>query len=293
MFGPVLSVLLMGMVPAWGTQQSAPPLPRVLHVAPPALDARLLAGERLASLSASGAVVMDLDSGQVLFAHAADTARPMASLTKLMTALLIVEGHALDETVTVPSDIAAVEGNVAYLPPGERFSVGDLLSALLIRSANDAAVTLAQFHSGSVEAFVREMNDRARVLGLTQTSYQNPAGFDAPTQRSTPRELAWLATYVLTEPAIAERMALSSAQIAGSRGSTITLTNTHALLRAADASAGNAAAIVRAGKTGTTDDAGQCLLSIIEAGGRRYVSVFLHSADRYADMRQVLASLPQ
>lgn len=313
MFGSVYSVLLMGMVPLWGTQAPAPVWPHVPTVAPPALESHRGVSRSPASLSASGAIVMDLDSGQVLFAQDADTARPMASLTKLMTALLIAEAHDLDEMVTVPSTIGDVEGTVAYLLPGERYSVGDLLSALLIASANDAAVTLARFHSGSSEAFVAEMNTRARILGLTHTSFHNPAGFDAPTQYSTPRELAWLATFVLRNPAIAQRMTWPSVRITGSRGTVLTLVTTHALLRtppalpetdvvayqadaavvSIDASDRQTEPIVRAGKTGTTAGAGQCLLSIIEADGRRYVSVLLHSQDRYADARHVLAGLSQ
>ncbi len=285
MFGSVLSVLLMGMVPAWGTQANVRALSGDIRVSPPAITDRMFSADFLAGLSASGVIVTDLESGQMLLGRDADTARPMASLTKLMTALLIVENHAPEELVTVPSDIADTEGNVVYLSPGERFSVGDLLSALLITSANDAAVTLARFHSGSTDAFVREMNRRARELGLTHTSYQNPAGLDAPSQRSSPRDLAWLATFVLTKPPIADRMSLSFARITGSRGSVLTLTHTHALL------VDNPA--ILAGKTGTTDEAGQCLLSIVEAGDRRYVTVLLHSQDRYKDVRQILASLPR
>lgn len=299
MFGSFLSVLLMGMVPVWGTQENVHALSGDLQVAPPAFSADVLSTASLQTLSASGVIVTDLNSGQMLFGRAEDSARPMASLTKLMTALLIVENHALEERVTVPADIADTEGNIVYLPPGETFSVGDLLSALLITSANDAAVTLARFHSGSTDAFVAEMNRRARELGLTRTSYQNPAGFDAPTQKSSPRDLAWLAMFVLTKASIADRMALSNTQIHGSHGTVISLVHTHALLHINnqnDSSTGSSvatAAVVQAGKTGTTDEAGQCLLSIVEVGGRRYVTVLLHSRDRYADLQQVLTLLPR
>lgn len=285
MFGPILSVLLMGMVPVWGAQEHMQALSQTIQVAPPASSAGNLKLDALdESLSASGAIIVDLESGQTVYAMNHAVPRPMASLTKLMTALIIVENHALDELVTVPADIGEVEGNKAYLSPGEKFTVGDLLSALLIMSGNDAAVTLAVHHSGSTTAFAREMNERAEMLGLKETSYQNPAGFDATIQRSSPRDLAWLAMFVMRDPAIAERMSTSFQQITGSRGSVIPLTHTHELLRSDDEE-------ILAGKTGTTPSAGQCLLSIVSMHGKQYVTVLLHSSDRYADMRKMLASL--
>lgn len=287
MYGSILSVLLMGMVPVWGGQGNLSALSSGMTVARP-VTAQVLALDALDSLlTASGAVIVDLDSGQTLYGLNTDVPRPMASLTKLMTALIIVQNHDLDDVVTVPRHATDVIGTTANLPAGERFTVGDLLSALLITSGNDAAVTLAEYHSGSVPAFVEEMNRRARELGLKDTVYENPVGLDAPAQQSTPRDLAWLAMFVLRFDAIAERMGTPTAQIAGLSGKTITLTHTHQLLRAEDSDE------ILAGKTGTTDAAGQCLLSIVEAGGRRYITVLLHSRDRYADLRQVLQTLSQ
>ena len=276
----------MGTVPAWGVQDQLTPISQEIGVAPPSI----LSAQALSSVAtdggftASGAIVVDLESGQTVFEHAADVPRPMASLTKLMTALIIVEHHDLTETVAIPSAAEAVEGNVAYLKAGEHFTVGSLLSALLIPSANDAAVALAVYHSGSVGAFAKEMNERARSLGLTHTSFQNAAGLDASMHYSTPQDLAWLAMYVMRIPAIAERMGTAAAQIQSSEGTVIHLTHTHALLRTDEQE-------ILAGKTGTTDGAGQCLLSIVEARGRTYVAVLLHSRDRYGDMRRVLQSL--
>ncbi len=286
MFGPLLSVLLMGMVPVWGVQGDTSALARDIHIAPPALTASLLMADMDRMLTASGAIVVDLESGQTMYQRDITTPRPMASLTKLMTALLIVEHHSLDEVVTIPNDIGDVAGTVAYLPAGERFTVGDLLSALLIMSGNDAAVTLARYHSGTMEAFAAEMNDRAEHLGLRDTSYQNPTGLDAPSQQSSPQDLAWLAMYVMRKSAIADRLSTPQAQISSISGKTLTLTHTHQLLRADEPE-------VLAGKTGTTDAAGQCLLSIVEANGRRYIAVILHSRDRYADMRSILSMLTQ
>lgn len=285
MYGSIFSVLLMGMVPVWGGQGDITALSNEFTVAPPASAQALILNSLDERLTASGAVIVDLDSGQTVYGYNVGVSRPMASLTKLMTALIIVENHDLDELVTVPEHATEVIGATANLPAGEQFTVGDLLSALLIKSANDAAVTLAEFHSGSVEAFVDEMNTRSTELGLKDTIYENPIGFDAPTQKSTPRDLAWLAMFVMRFEPIAERMGTPTAQIASRTGRTITVTHTHQLLRAEDQQE------ILAGKTGTTDAAGQCLLSIVEIGGRRYITVLLHSRDRYADMRQVLTTL--
>ncbi len=291
MYGSLLSVLLLGIVPVWGARGDIADLRWQITIAPPAIltadDLRDLDG----ALTASGIVIIDLDSAQTVYASGADSSHPMASLTKLMTALLIVEHHSLDEQVTIPPSVRDVIGNSARLPVGQRFTVGDLLSAMLVPSANDAAVALAEFHSGSAEAFVSAMNERAEELGLSRTSYANPVGLDDSKQLSSPRDLAWLATYVLRHDAIRTRMALKEANIVSLEGTEIYLAHSHQLLDVPLAASLSGSALVTAGKTGTTDNAGQCLLSLVEAGGRRYVTVLLGSSDRYRDMELVLRSL--
>lgn len=285
MVEPVLSLLLMGLIPVWGTggMQGVDPA-GIAVAAPAAAEQENLPFARLSgALSASGILVIDLDSAQTLYESGAERPRAMASLTKLMTALLIVERHDLRETVTIPPGVDRLEGSKAKLEPGDEYRVGDLLTALLVQSANDAAVSLAVHHSGSVDAFVAEMNRRAASLGLRNTVYDNPIGLDSPVQRSTPRDVAWLAMYVMRHPAIVDRMAMRSSTIRSASGTLVTLYHTHEMLHSSDS--------IVAGKTGTTDEAGQCLLSVVEAGGRRYGVVFLRSADRYADMRRVLAVL--
>lgn len=286
MFAPVLSVLLMGMVPVLGVQTTDSLALSSLRIASPS---PLLAAESPRTLkltdtfSASGILVMDFDSGQVLFERDARVARPMASLTKLMTALLIAEKHDLNEWVTVPKGISAVDGTVAYLPEGQQFTVGDLLTALLVSSANDAAQTLAVHHSGSVGAFVEEMNERSRSLGLKQTSFSNPVGLDAEYQWSTPRDIAWLSTFAMRNPEILSRMGMRGARIQSKQGQPIYLTHTHALMHADTA--------VLAGKTGTTNGANQCLMSLVKGGERRYLVVLLNSLQRYKDMQEIIDAL--
>lgn len=237
----------------------------------------------LASVSASGVLVWNLTSGQRLHEYASAIPRPMASLTKLMTALIIAENHPLDEWGTVPEHIGNVVGNTAYLPPSGVFTIGDLLSALLVQSGNDAAYTLALLHSGSEAKFVDEMNTRAKELGLRNTSFANATGLDASNHWSTPEDLAWLAMHVLRNPILRNRMSMRGVRIVSRSGNIIYLTHTNALMHA------NVGVI--AGKTGTTGAARECLFSVVEKNGKEYGVVLLHSLDRYADMRRILAVL--
>ncbi len=274
MYGTLLSALLLGLWPIVGMVEHGNALERIA-VAPPAHPLVLTE-----DLSASGVLVLDVLSGQPVYAKQATVRRPMASITKLMTALIIAEHHDMDEIVPVTPAAASVIGNKAYLPEGERFTVGDLLSALLIASANDAGVALAQFHSGSIEAFAEEMNLRAQQLGLKDTSYADPIGLDHEDQYSSPKDIAWLTNFVLKNPEIAERMQQRWGKIFSLEGTEISLNHTHALLHKGSP--------VIAGKTGTTDEARQCLVSIVEHEGREYIVVLLYSAKRYTDMLTIL-----
>jgi len=277
MYASLLSVLLLGVIPLSSAAAQHLLIERIA-IAPPAPSLALHG-----HLSASGVLVLDAQSGQVVFSQQANVERPMASITKLMTALIIAENHELDEIVTISEGAEDVIGTKAYLSPGERYSVGNLLSAVLIASANDAANVLAQFHSGSVTAFVAAMNERAAQLGLQHTSYADPIGLDHEGQFSTPRDIAWLTKYVYEQPALAERMGKRSQRIVSLGGEDITLYHTHALLHQFEQ--------ITAGKTGTTDQARQCLVSVVEQSGRQFVVVLFYSDERYADMQVILEAL--
>ena len=278
MYLSLLSALLLGLFPTVDTISADVSTLERVSIAPSSEAIEI--SERL---SASGVVIYDALSGQKLYAKQARTQRPMASLTKLMTALLIVETHDLDEMVSIPKSVTDVTGNKAYFQPGKHFTVGDLLSALLINSANDAAVTLAQFHSGSVSGFVGEMNARALQLGMTGTSFRNPAGLDPPAHWSTPQDIAGLTMYSLRHEEIASRLSRSGQRITSTEGDSISLYHTHALLHEVSP--------VLAGKTGTTTDAGQCLVSLVEGTDQQFIVVLFNSNQRYKDMRTILSSL--
>ncbi|MBM3230854.1 D-alanyl-D-alanine carboxypeptidase [Candidatus Peregrinibacteria bacterium] len=282
----LLTVMFLGLFPA-STGGTTDALQAVqFSVAPPA-PVFSVAGR----LSASGVVILDIESGQSVYSRDARVQRPMASLTKLMTAILIVENHDLSETVTVPKSAESAVGNKVYLTAGKNYRVGDLLSALLVNSANDAAITLALFHSGSLQTFVEEMNTRALQLGLKGTSFQNPIGLDHPSHWSTPRDIAWLTAFALRNAEIEKRMGMAGATIASLDGTeTVRLYHTNVLMHDPAMAAAEGPTVV-AGKTGTTDDAGECLVSVVEESGHRYVVVLLGSLQRYKDMDVILGDM--
>lgn len=145
------------------------------------------------SLSARAAILVEPSTGDVVFSRAQTRELPIASTTKLMTALLVLERRSLNDVFTAPAYGAAPAESIVGLQAGERLKVRDLLRALLLASANDAAATIARGVSGSVPAFVRQMNRRARQLGLRDTRYENPVGLDAPGAHSSARDLVRLA----------------------------------------------------------------------------------------------------
>lgn len=284
MFQSVLAVLLFGMMPVGNTGHVSALDTALLEVASPSPLAGVLP-EALKGkvLTASGLTVVDLQTAQILYARDANTRRPIASLTKLMTAILIVEHHDLDEWVTVPKMVSTIPDTSVRLAPGHHLRVGELLTAMLVSSSNDAAYTLSVFHSGSEASFAVEMNERAKSLGLIDTSFANATGFDSADQWSTARDVANLAAYALNVPELRSRMSLSNAVITSREGARIPLEQTHQLLKQDS--------VVTAGKTGTTDAAGQCLMSVVHEGDRDYLVVLLSSRERYRDMQVLLSVL--
>lgn len=235
------------------------------------------------TVSASGVLLLDLQSGQELLSRHPDQRRPMASLTKIMTALLILERHNLQEIVLVPAIADQIRGSTIGVKPGERFTIGSLLKALLIPSANDIAYTLAISDSHSVAAFVLQMNTRAQSLGLTNTHFLNPAGLDNPEQYSSPRDLGWLTIAALRNPDFSRIVALRTARIADGDGREFDLRNTNDLLQENEHVSGV--------KTGTTEAAGECLIVRFEEQGHPYLLILLGSRDRYTDSLYILQAV--
>ncbi|QGU95522.1 D-alanyl-D-alanine carboxypeptidase [Clostridium bovifaecis] len=141
-------------------------------------------------ISADGVVLMDASTGEILYSKNMDTQYPPASTTKIMTALLTLENTNLDDVVTVGKNPPSIDGSKVYLFEGEKLTVRDLLHALLLQSANDAALTLAEHISGSNEEFAKLMNKRAAELGCVNTNFVNPSGLYDDKHRTTSRDLA-------------------------------------------------------------------------------------------------------
>jgi len=225
-------------------------------------------------------LAFDLEDGRILWRHNAMAVRPIASLTKVMTALLAVERFEAAETVRVPRAADRVGGSrMSGLKPGRRVNANVLLKGLLISSSNNAAVTFAVAGAGSERAWVALMNRRAQLLGLTCTHFVDAHGLDRR-NRSCPADLAALAMRAMNEPRIAQIARKSYARVWPGSGRKFTLYTTNHLLR--DHYPGAIGL-----KTGYTVSAGFCLVAIVERSGRRIGIVLLGSRDAFFDARRV------
>jgi D-alanyl-D-alanine carboxypeptidase (penicillin-binding protein 5/6) len=235
------------------------------------------------NLTASGVLLLDGETGERFYEYNAKVARPTGSLAKIMTALIILEHHPLNQVVTVPPIVDDMQGSALGLKPGQTFTVESLLKAMLIPSANDAAYSLAVHHSGTVQAFVEEMNGRAKALGLKDTHFQNPAGFDGAGQHASPQDLAWLSMSALRKSVFRTIVNTPSTTIQSLEGKDYGLLNTNELLRSFPN--------VEGVKTGTTGDAGQCLITLFRENNRPFLLVIMGSRDRYRDARAIMGQV--
>ena len=213
---------------------------------------------------------MDADTGSVLFEQNADERALIASTTKIMTALTVLELCDPDETVTIPAEATGIEGTSIYLTAGEELTVRELLYGLLLNSGNDAAVALALHAGGSVSAFVAEMNERAEALGLTQTHFENPNGLDGERHYSTARDMANLTAKALKNPIFSEIVATKTYTV-GKR----CFQNHNRLLWTLNGAIGV--------KTGYTLAAGRTLVSAAQRDGRTLIAVTLRDRDDWND----------
>ena len=237
------------------------------------------------SLPAQSAILMEQTTGRVLFEKNADDQLPPASITKVMTLLLVMEAieqnrMALTDMVTCSDYAASMGGSQIWLEPGEQMSVNDLIKATCISSANDASVALAEQVAGSEELFVDQMNERAAQLGMTGTVFMNATGLDAPGHLSTARDIATMSRELLRHGMISD---YSKVWMSSLRDGKTQLVNTNKLVRFYDGCTGL--------KTGTTDGAGSCLSASATRRGMSLVAVTLGSptsAERFAAARGLL-----
>lgn len=233
------------------------------------------------SVSADCAVLMDASDGQVLFAQNAAKRHAIASTTKIMTALVALENTALEDEITVPCEAVGVEGSSIYLYQGERLTMEQLLYALLLESANDAATAIAIAVSGSIDAFADAMNQKAQALSLQNTHFTNPHGLSAQEHYSSAQDLAILTAYALKNETFAKIVGTYRTQIPLKNGEGVRLLINHnKLLKSYSGMLGV--------KTGYTKESGRCLVTAAERDGLRLIAVTLDDPCDWTDHRTML-----
>ncbi len=233
------------------------------------------------SVSARAAVLIDASDGRILYSKNAEERLPMASTTKIMTALVALELGAPDQTYLIPDRAIGVEGSSVYLVKGEKLTLRELIYALMLESANDAAEAIAIIIAGSIEAFADVMNRRAAELGLEDTHFTNPHGLDHKEHYTTAYDLARLAAFALGNPEFREIVSTNKKTIPFNNGeSTRLLVNHNKMLRTYQGAIGV--------KTGFTKRCGRCLVSAAERDGLTLVAVTLNAPDDWRDHTAML-----
>lgn len=226
-------------------------------------------------VNSKAAIAVDIDSGVVLYEKNIHQRLPIASITKLMTSLVVLDGVAdLGLPVTVPKDVTSIEPAKMYLLPGDVLSVKQLLLGALVHSANDAAHTLSFLFPD----FIDRMNAKAAELHLNNTHFSNEVGWDEEGNFSSAYDLTKLLRYALSKKIIADALVIPQMDITSSKGRTYHLESTNKLLNSFLDEIG--------GKTGTTDEAGACFINVFETpDGHRIMTVVLNSPDRFAETK--------
>ncbi len=235
-------------------------------------------------INAKASLLMDYDTGIVLFENESDKRLPMASLTKIMTAILILESHDLDEIVTVQDDMNDLGflGVKMWLHQYEKITVENLLIGLLVPSAGDAAMALAVHHSGSVETFVEAMNEKTKKLNLQDTQFKNPIGLDDDGHYSSAFDLALLTKFALRNKDFQRIVQIPRATVTSTDGEIKhSFEGTNYLL--------NSYLDIRGVKTGTTNAAGQSLINLARHdNGKEVIVVLLDSPERFQEGKRLI-----
>ena len=234
------------------------------------LAAVLLLSCPAGAISANKAILLEVETGRVIYEKRADEKSLIASTTKIMTALIVCEQCNVLDRVQIPKEAVGIEGSSIYLQEGEVLTVQELLYGMMLHSGNDAATALAIYCGGTVEGFAQKMNDKARLLKLKNTHFVNPHGLDAPDHYSTARDLAHLARYAMANPIFAKTVSAKTVTV-GSR----TFTNHNKLLWRVEGAEGV--------KTGYTRAAGRILVSAAQRQGRRLIAVTIEDGNDWAD----------
>ena len=218
--------------------------------------------------SARAEIAMELSTGSILTENNAYVRLPMASTTKILTAIIIIEDCNLDEEITVPDEAVGVEGSSIYLSKDEKIDIRDLLYGLMLRSGNDSAASLAIHHSGSIEKFAQTMNERAKNIGAQNSNFMNPSGLPDDKHYTTAYDLCTIACYAMKNETFKEIVSTTNY-----KGKYKSFVNKNKILYKYE----NANGI----KTGYTVKAGRCLVSSAVKDGMDVVTVVLNCPDMY------------
>lgn len=225
------------------------------------------------SLSCRSCILMDSDSGRILYEKDIDNPRLIASITKIMTAILAIESNKLNDIVTVGEEVLTMYGSNIYLELGEKMKLLDILYGLMLRSGNDAAVVIAKNVAGSEEKFVKMMNNKAKELGMTNTIFNNCHGLDENTQnKSTAHDMALLSSYAIKNPTYKEIVGTKKYIIASDK-KTYLWNNRNLLLKQYKYAIG--------GKTGYTPSAGKTLVTNAKKDNLILTAVTLNDGNQY------------
>lgn len=239
------------------------------------LAAILFLPVKAGAISAECAILIDAQTGRVLYEKKAEEKSLIASTTKIMTALVICEQTNVLDRVKIPKEAVGIEGSSMYLKAGEVLTVQELLYGLMLQSGNDAAVALAIYCGGTVEGFTELMNDKAHRLGMTQSHFANPNGLDSPGNYSTARDMALLTAYAMQNPIFAQTVSTKTITI-GER----CLRNHNKLLWQLEGANGV--------KTGYTKAAGRILISSVTRMGRQLIAVTFNAPDDWQDHKTLI-----
>ncbi len=252
-------------------------------------------------IKAEAGLLMDLTTGEILYSKNPDKAMYPASLTKVMTAILVIEDLNLEDVVVIDDKSPFVDGSKMYLTPGEELTVLQLLNVMLVKSANDASLALARYHSGSIEEFSKAMNERAAELGATNSNFMNPNGLHDPEHVATAHDLGLIASHAMTLPLFREIVKKTRLTIAPTnKQPEVRIYNNSNKLLWAEGSKykmnykGNSVNIkydiVNGIKTGYTTKAQQCIITSAKDGDKEMLSVILKTDANsiYTDARTLL-----
>ena len=272
----VLAPAVLLLRPLFGTVEPVQETQAYTEVVVPPLGSPTPPG-----LTAASAILMDADTGTILYQKHPHARRPMASLTKMMTGILAIEHGHLDDVVTASANASKTPFTGLYLKEGEKVKLRDLLWGLLLRSANDACVAAGEKVAGSEAKFVEMMNAKAKALGLKDTHFMNPHGLNADGHYSSAYDLAQIARCGLQKPLFAEIVGHKYHRIGRSiEKKDEVVVNKNRLLFRWDRADGV--------KTGYTKEAGHCLAASASANGWRLIAVVLKSADSWTESRTLL-----